>query len=76
MAGIKECEFRLVKHPPYLPDLTPSEYYLFPGMKEELTDNHFATDNITAAVDDFLKAQNTDSYKDGIRMLHNTSPSV
>ena len=28
-AGIRECKFEQLNHPPYSPDLAPSNYYLF-----------------------------------------------
>jgi histone-lysine N-methyltransferase SETMAR len=28
--------FQCLDHPPYSPDLAPSDYYLFPGLKNEL----------------------------------------
>ena len=34
MPAIRDCGFELVDHPPYSPDLAPSDYYLFPIMKK------------------------------------------
>eukprot|EP00106_Octopus_bimaculoides_P014641 XP_014782083.1 PREDICTED: thymidylate synthase-like [Octopus bimaculoides] len=31
MAGVHHCDFELADHPPYTPDLAPSDYYLFPN---------------------------------------------
>jgi len=28
-------------HPPYSPDLTPSNYHMFPGLKKQLKERHF-----------------------------------
>ena len=33
--------FRCLEHPPYFPDLAPSDYHLFPGLKEQLKGRHF-----------------------------------
>ena len=33
MAKLKQLRFELVAHPPYSPDLAPSDYYLFPNFK-------------------------------------------
>ena len=71
MAAIRECGFQLIEHPPYSPDLAPSDYYLFLKMKKELSGHHFRTDDdVIQAVNHFLDTQDADFYKDGIRMLH------
>ena len=31
-------------HPPYSPDLVPSDYNLFPGLKKQLKGRHFSSD--------------------------------
>jgi len=43
--------FQYLDHPPYSPDLAPSEYHPFPGLKEQLNLRHFSSDAevITAA---------------------------
>ena len=34
MAAVRDCSFELVDHPPYSPDLAPSDYFLFPNMEK------------------------------------------
>jgi histone-lysine N-methyltransferase SETMAR len=34
--AIDECGFVEMEHPPYTPDLAPSEYYLFSKLKKDL----------------------------------------
>jgi len=43
--------FQCLDHPPYSPDLAPSDYHLFPGLKKQLKGRHFSSDaaNIAAA---------------------------
>jgi len=36
--------FHCLDHSPYSPDLTPSDYYLFPGLKKKLKFRHFSSD--------------------------------
>ena len=36
MAAVRHCGSELVDHPPYSPDLAPSDYFLFPNMKKTL----------------------------------------
>jgi len=33
--------FQCLHHPPYSPDLAPSDYHLFPGLKKQLKGHHF-----------------------------------
>jgi len=33
----------VLEHPPYLPDLTPSDFYLFPQIKSVLKGTHFVS---------------------------------
>ena len=40
---IKELGWELLYHPPYSPDLDPSEYYLFSLMGRELAEQHFVS---------------------------------
>ena len=67
----QKCEFQFVEHPPYSPDLAPSDCYLFPNIKKELDGNHFARDDdVINAVNHFLRDQNGAIYTEGIRLLH------
>ena len=36
--------FQCLDHPPYSPDLAPSDYHLFPGLKTQLKVRHFSYD--------------------------------
>jgi len=38
-SAVAECSYELLLHPPYSPDLAPSDFYLFPLVKEHLSDN-------------------------------------
>jgi hypothetical protein len=35
--------FQHLDHPSYSPDLAPSDYHLFPGLKEQLKGRHFSS---------------------------------
>jgi len=43
MSAAAECSYELLglRHPPYSPDLAPSNLYLFPVLKEHLSGTHF-----------------------------------
>ena len=36
-------DFQCLDHPSYSPDVTPSDYHLFPGLKKQLKDRHFSS---------------------------------
>ena len=40
-AAIRQCGFQQLNHPPYSPDLAPSDYFLFRVMKKFLRVNDF-----------------------------------
>ena len=50
--------FQCVDHPPYSPDLAPSDYHLFPGLKNQLKGPHFSSDaEVIAAAETWLDGQ-------------------
>jgi len=45
-------------HPPYSPDLAPSDYHLFPGLENTLKIRHFSSDaEVIAAAETWLDRQ-------------------
>ena len=57
-------------HPPYSPDLVPSNYHLFDPMKEVLRGKHYTSDEeVKTAVMKYLKEHSTEFYEDGIHAL-------
>jgi len=42
----------LVTHP--FPDLAPSDYHLFPGLKKQLKGDHFSSDAVIPAAETWL----------------------
>ncbi|CAH2257986.1 jg25254 [Pararge aegeria aegeria] len=44
LASLYKMGFDILVHPPYSPDLAPSDYYLFPKMKKELRGKKFSSD--------------------------------
>lgn len=70
MAAIRDSGFELLEHPPYSPDLAPSDFYLFPRLKEDLRGNKFFNDGeVMAAVEAFLEGQEKYIFLKGIRGL-------
>jgi len=50
--------FQCLDHPPYSPDLAPSDYHLFPGLKKQLKGRHFSSGaEVIAAAETWLDGQ-------------------
>ena len=50
--------FQCLDHPPYPPDLAPSDYNLFRGLKKQLKARHFLSDTeVIAAAETWLDRQ-------------------
>ena len=56
MDTLRVLKFEVLKHPPYSPDLVPSDFHLFGPMKEHLQDQKFEDDEVMEAVQSWLKA--------------------
>ena len=70
MAAIHDYGFKLIEHQPYLPDLAPSDFHLFPKLKTAISSTHFqSNDDVIHEVDDFLNGQEKDFFKSGIEAL-------
>lgn len=66
-AAIRESGFHQLDHPPYSPDLAPSDFHLFPYLKKFLRGRHFANDEeLIAAVNAWFEVQPTAFYRAGI----------
>ena len=69
-ACLDSFAWEIFSHPPYSPDLAPSDFHLFPYLKAELGGVHFESlDNVKEAVHSFFINQPKDFYTRGIRKL-------
>jgi len=58
LKGLAYLGFQYLDHPPYSPDLAPSDYYLFPGLKKQLKGRHSSSDaEVIAAAETWLDGQ-------------------
>ena len=55
-------DFQCLDHPPYSPDLAPSDYHLFPGLKKQLKGRHFSSDEVIAAAETWLDGQYSEFF--------------
>jgi len=59
----------ILDHPPYSPDLTPSDFHLFPHLKEHLAGKKFDNDDEVQEDMTWFKGQAADFYDSGIQKL-------
>lgn len=63
-------KWEIFPHPPYSPDLAPSDFHLFPKMKNWLATQRFDDDDeLRACVTEWLRSQAADFYDEGISKL-------
>ena len=59
-----------ISHPPYLPDLAPSDFHLFGPLKESLRGQHFSSnEKVKTAIRKWLKMQPVEFYNEEICAL-------
>ena len=70
MAKLHELHFELVPHPPYSPDLVPSDFFLFPNLKLWLGGKKFSSNQeVIAAVNDYFAELDVSYFSDGLKTL-------
>jgi hypothetical protein len=70
-ATIQELDWEILPHPPYSPDLAPSDYYLFRSLSNNLRGVSFNNNaELQNWLDDFFKAKPTDFFKRGVENMH------
>lgn len=66
----RKNKLQLLPHPPYSPDISPCDYYLFPKLKSSLRGRHYNSDNeVIAAAEQWFRDQPEEFYLEGIRDL-------
>ncbi|GFX27341.1 histone-lysine N-methyltransferase SETMAR [Trichonephila clavipes] len=67
-ALVERFGWEMVSHPPYSPDLAPSDFHLFPELKKNLGGTQFQTDEeVQNAVVNFLHGQAAEFYHSGLK---------
>jgi transposase len=63
-----KCE--VLSHPPYSPDLAPSDFHFFPHLKRDLKATHFTSDDeVKQAVTSWIKQRTPEFFIDGMFKL-------
>lgn len=69
-SAYRDCDFELLEHPPYSPDLAPSDYYLFGRLKADLRGKRFKDKNeIKSFVSGWFDSRPNDFYSKAIESL-------
>ena len=70
VAKLNELGSELLPHPPYSPDLAPSDYWLFADLKKMLRGKRFrSNDELIAETNDYFEGKQKSFYKGGIERL-------
>jgi hypothetical protein len=68
--AIQELNWEILSHPPYSPNLAPSDYHLFCSPSNNLLGVSFNNDSeLQNCLDDFFMVKRADFFKGGIRNL-------
>ncbi|KAG5330757.1 SETMR methyltransferase, partial [Acromyrmex heyeri] len=68
-ALLNQFSWDVLTHPPYSPDLAPSDYHLFTKLKESLAGKRFQSDEVQTAVTNWTKELAGSFYAEGISKL-------
>ena len=67
---LETLKWEVLPHPPYSPDIAPSDYHLFRSMAHDLTDQHFTSyDECKNWVDSWIASKDESFFRRGIRIL-------
>jgi histone-lysine N-methyltransferase SETMAR len=70
LAAAAECGFEIIPHPPYSPDLAPSDYHLFSNLKRFLRGRRFTSDEeLKSCVETWFSGLPADFYETGLNAL-------
>lgn len=70
MAKLNELRFELLCHPPYSPDLAPSDYWLFADLKRMLQGKKFGSnEEVITEVEAYFANKDKSFYEKGIKKL-------
>ena len=70
VTAIHDCGFELLSHPPYSPDLAPSDFHLFRYSKESLRGRAFEDDEAdTMAVNEWIEERHQNFFLEGVKAL-------
>ncbi|GBP79375.1 Mariner Mos1 transposase [Eumeta japonica] len=69
--ALMDTGFSEIDHPPYSPDLAPSDYFLFSNLKKELRGHRFVDDNqMKMAVESHFDCKEKEYFLGGLKALY------
>ena len=72
LAKIAEINWEIMLHPPYSPDLSPTDFHLFLSFDNHMKNRTFnIEDDLKTEVLNFFQSRTKDFYKNGITKLLN-----
>jgi histone-lysine N-methyltransferase SETMAR len=75
--AITKLQWSVLLHPPYSPDLTPSNYHLFSPFKDAIHGKKFVDDeDVISEVKRWLRQRLTEWYHEGIQALTSRWPKA
>jgi histone-lysine N-methyltransferase SETMAR len=70
MGKLRDLHYELLEHPPYSPDLAPSDFCLFPKLKLFLAGQRFSSNQeAIAAAEGYFADLMKNQYRDGRMVL-------
>ena len=77
VALFNKYRFETLEHPPYSPDIAPSDYYLFKNLKTHLRGKNFETEReLIDAVEGYFTSKSPAFYARGIESLRSRLEQV
>ena len=70
MDAVERNGYELILHPACLPDLAPSDFFLFPDLKKDIRGLHFRSDEeVVTAVEEWVNGKDPDIFSSGLMAL-------
>ena len=70
MDTVERNGYELIPHHAYLPDLPPSDFFLFPNLKKDIRVCHFlSNEKVLTAVKEWVNGKDTDFFSSGLMAL-------
>ena len=67
MNAVERNGYVLIPHPAYLPDLAPSDFFLFPNLKKDIRRCHFrSNEELVMAVEEWVNGKDPDFFSFGL----------
>ena len=69
MDAVERNGYKLIPHLAYSPDLAPSDYFLFPNLKKDIRGHHFQSNEVVAAVEEWVRDKDPVFFSSGLMAL-------